>query len=157
MKMNAYVPARNVISIPSEKLNSFNYKERVNEELKARLPNKYYPSSAVTPDTEFADFIIPPTPSMFSDLSSLTVTVQGRFVNADGSSIEGSKAGDCIIPKSFFKSCLFKSVEINLNETPLLTGNINWAVLESVVHAINKGYRGIDSVHYLDRCYFDPY
>jgi hypothetical protein len=153
--MNAFVPAERTVPVPTAKLNLFNYKEPVNVELSARVTQKVYPLAAITPDTDFCDFYFSPSHSMFMDFSSLTLNVTGQFVNLDGTKIVGEAQGDVFIPKSFFKRALFKSVEVSINETPILGSLVHWQCVDSIVHALQTGYSNVQTTETLDRVYFD--
>jgi hypothetical protein len=93
---------------------------------------------------------------MFADLSSLTVSCTGQFVNADGTKLTGTREQDVITPKSFFKACLFKNIDVSLNDCPLLSSPVHWQVVNSVMHALRDGYDHVESTEALERVYFDP-
>jgi hypothetical protein len=154
--MEGFVPAEKFISVGTPKLQIFNSAETVNLELMGRLTQKYYASNAITDETEYADFVIEPSQSMFMDLSSLTITVKGRFVNLDGSVIEGTSENDVMIPKAYLKHALFRYMEIELNGVQILPTNVNWVVIDSLWHAVSAGYDLLESGEALDRCYFEP-
>ena len=154
MAVNALIPSAGVPGHCDDL--SYHEKTPVCSELKWDTTQRYFPVAVIDTKSNFIDFAVPKSPSLYMDLSSLEVVLEGRFLRNDGQEITDRVEEDVIFPKSHFLRALFKQIEIYLNEVPIAQlSDSHHSIQDAVMHCLKDGYKEQDSSLSYERILYD--
>ena len=140
----------------SEKLDIFKESNPINCQIESRIQETLYPLSSVDRAQSFIDFYASKHPTLFTDLSTLSIYMECRLVRQTDEAIDFKTETDVVIPKSFLKDAMFSQIDVYLNECLVTPGEKGSFDIQAAIKTILiDGFSTMNTSNRFDRILYD--